>query len=64
MDAEGRTFAIVNDTWTDLNGKGRGMANLKAVVDEMPEYADVLMKSARFSDYYLAGEQYTLLGRN
>ena len=62
MDAEGRTFAIVNDTWTDLNGKGRGMANLKAVVDEMPEYADVLMKSARFSDYYLAGEQYTLLG--
>ena len=62
MDAEGRTFAIVNDTWTDLNGKGRGMANLKVVVDEMPEYADVLMKSARFSDYYLAGEQYTLLG--
>ncbi|MGN0091296.1 MAG: Omp28-related outer membrane protein [Alloprevotella sp.] len=62
MDAEGRTFAIVNDAWTDLNGKGRGMANLKAVVDELPQYADILMKSAHFSDYYLAGEHYTLQG--
>ena len=62
MDAAGCTYALINDSWTDLNGKNRGMAQVKAVVDGLPQYCDVLMKTTPLGGYYLAGNTYTLQG--
>ena len=62
MDVEGCTYAIMNDEWIDMYGKGRGSANLKVVLDDTPAFTDIVMKRGYFNGYYKVGEEYTFSG--
>ena len=63
QDAAACSYAIMNDSWIDTNGRGKGMANIKAVLDEVPAHTDALLKTSNLSGYYLAGNAYTLHGQ-
>ena len=61
-DVENCSFAIIDDEWQDIFGRGMGAVSLKAVLDDVPQSTDLLMKRGYFSDYYKAGGKYTFWG--
>ena len=61
-DVENSSFAIIDDEWQDIYGRGMGAVSLKAVLDDVPQSADLLMKRGYFSDYYKAGGKYYFWG--
>lgn len=58
-DTKGCSYAYVDGTWTDMYGMQAGNINVRAVVEDVPEITDVMVKTLNIDGYYKAGTAYT-----
>jgi len=58
-DTKGCSYVYKDGAWVDMYGLGCGNANVMAVVENVPELTDAMVKDVSTSGYYTAGTAYS-----
>lgn len=57
-DTEGCCYIYSDGKWVDMYGMGVGSPNVRALVDDVPAFTDLTLKTMNISGYYKQGEAY------
>lgn len=62
-DSKGQSFVYTDGEWIDLCGQGFGAVNIRAVINDVPDFTDLVVKDLAYSGYFKAENEYTFTGQ-
>lgn len=57
-DMKACSYGMAGDKWVDLNGYGKGCANIRITVEGLDGFTDLCMKNTKYDAYFKSGETY------